>query len=173
MGKVRINPKEFIPMYTGGIKIKELAKYFGCSETSIATKAKVLGIKRDHLTKGSRWPAEDIERLRVLRKAGLRPIAISEIMGRSAGSISGAISRFQFGAEVEPSTLKIPKIKPRDVTFYPPPWSKKMDIQLYRAGEAALEERGSIYGVICEFASARRLSIDAVQRRWHLIARTA
>lgn len=64
-----------------------------------------------------------------------------------------------------------PTYERRKTTFFPPPWSKKMDDTLFKQVSAAFSETGSGYGAITSFAAKNNLTLDATQGRWHKISK--
>jgi len=169
-----IDPEELRKMYTSGVLLDDIAAHFGCGATTVVNRVKRLGIKRRRRVAGKIWDAEDIRQLRELKKLGLKPSEIAKVMDRTPASIGGACVRFAIHDAPAPKPRdRTPPFVRREVTFYPPAWTKRRDRKLFEACMRAFEDTGSIYGEICLFATKYGLTIDAVLGRWHRIARTA
>jgi hypothetical protein len=58
----------------------------------------------------------------------------------------------------------------REVNFYPYPWTKELDDELFATVSASFESLGVGYGEITAFAAKHQMMLQPVQNRWQLVA---
>ena len=70
-----------------------------------------------------------------------------------------------------PEVIPTQALERREVTFFPPPWTEKLDEKLFGLADLSLKTTGTIYPAILKFAESRKLTIDMVQQRFHRITK--
>jgi len=164
------NKIEFSRLWLEGVKISVIADDLGIQSTVVSYHANIFGLP-SRLSRPPSWTKSEIETMRKMRRENATVAEIAKHLHRTQCAIHTAVQRHGApkGIQPEPPRNAI-YFKPREITFYPPPWSKRMDIKLYRTAEASIIAGHGIYAAICQFARKYDMMISAVQLRWHRIA---